>query len=218
LTLFALASRPVLGWKHSQAALLVVGGLLLGLGMLRQVTMSNTVAAAHEYQPQHRLLFDWLNAHTHQDDVVLATDKDVNDLLPVFTQNRVFVPNGERTSASNQEIGDRFLVAMKLLGHSESDVRTLLAQDVDHGKPPLGLTYTYFLFLGTDQWRLPDSQINSMLAEYRGLDLPHELRVRRVDYVYGRGREQPTAVPGLSFVEAYTNNYGQVWRMEPVAP
>ena len=48
LTLFALASRPLLGWKHSQAALLVVGGLLLGLGMLRQVTMSNTVAAAHD--------------------------------------------------------------------------------------------------------------------------------------------------------------------------
>jgi len=106
---------------------------------------------------------------------------------------------------------------MKLLGHSEDDVRALLIQDVDHGEPPLGLTYTYFLFLGTDRWRLPDSQVDSMLAEYRGLDLPHELRVRRIDYVYARGAEQPRAVPGLSFVEAYANTYGQVWRVEPAA-
>ena len=175
LTLFALASAPLQAMKHGRPVLLVVGGLLLGVGMLRQVTMSNTVAAAHEYVPQHRLLFDWLNAQTRQDDVVLATDKDVNDLLPVFTQNRVFVPNGERTSASNQEIGERFLIAMKLLNHSEDDVRALLSQDVDHGEPPLGLTYTYFLFLGTDRWRLPDSQIDAMLDDYRGLDLSREL-------------------------------------------
>jgi hypothetical protein len=217
LTLFALASRPLLAWKYSQVVLVVVGGLLLSLGMLRQVTMSNTVAAAHEYAPQHRLLFDWLNAHTRQDDVVLATDKDVNDLLPVFTNNRVFVPNGERTSASNQEIGERFLIAMKLLGHSEDDVRALLAQDVAHGEPPLGLTYTYFLFLGTNQWRLPDWQIDAMLIEYRWLDLSRELDKRRLDYVYARGREQPQTVPGVRFIEAYADTYGHVWRVEPVA-
>ena len=161
--------------KYSQTALLVTGVCLLGLGTVRQLTMSATVADAHEYTPQHRLLFDWLNTHTHLDDVVLATAKDVNDLIPVFTQDRVFVPNGERTSASNQEIADRFLIAMKLLNRGEGDVRALLAQDVKHGEPPLGLTYTYFLFLGTDDWRLPDSQIDSMLAEYRALDLGTEL-------------------------------------------
>jgi hypothetical protein len=218
ITAFALASQPLVAWKHSHLVFLVVGGLLLGLGAVRQVSMSSAVAAAHEYTPQHRLLFDWLNQNSHSDDVVLATAKDVNDLIPVFTQDRVFVPNGERTSASNQEIGDRFLIAMKLLQHGDDEVRALLAQDVNHGEPPLGLTYTYFLFLGTDRWRLPDSQIDAMIDEYHSLDLSAELGRRRFDYVYGRGGEQPKAVVGWNFHEAYADAYGELWRVEPSVP
>jgi hypothetical protein len=218
LAAFALAIPPLVRLKHSQAALLVAGIGLLALGTARQLTMSASVADAHEYAPQHRLLFDWLNTHTSLDDVVLATAKDVNDLIPVFTQDRVFVPNGERTSASNQEIGDRFLIAMKLLDHSEGDVRAWLAQDVNHGEPPVGLTYTYYLFLGTGTWRLPDSQIDSMLAEYRSLDLSTELGRRRIDYVYGRTGEQPIVVPGWTFREAYSDPYGEVWQVAPAAP
>jgi hypothetical protein len=218
LCVFALASRPVFRLKHSQAVLIGVGGLLLGLGMLRQVTMSTAVASAHEYTPQHRLLFDWLNSNTQTDDVVLSTARDVNDLIPVFTRNRVFVPNGERTSASNQEIGMRFLIAMKLLGHSEDEVRALLSQDIAHGDPPLGLTYTYFLFLGTDEWRSPDSEIQRMLAEYRQLDLGKELGRRRVNFVYGRAQEQPSAVSGWTFREEYADSYGGLWQAGPSAP
>ncbi|MBV9597054.1 MAG: hypothetical protein JOZ87_09320 [Chloroflexi bacterium] len=217
IAVFALASRPLVTRRFGVAALLVGGGILLGLGGFRQVTVTNAVAAAHEYTPQHRLLFDWLNANTHLDDVVLATARDVNDLIPVYTQDRVFVPNGERTSASSQEIGERFLIAMKLLGHSEDDVRALMAQDVQHGDPPLGLTYTYFLFLGTDNWRLPESQIDSMLEEFRKLDLNQELGQRRVNYVYGRGDEQPRAVSGYTFREAYSDTYGKLWQVIPSA-
>jgi hypothetical protein len=217
IVMFALASRPLMSMQHSLAVLLVAGGVLLGLAAFRQVTVSNTVAAAHEYTPQHRLLFDWLNAHTHLDDVVLASARDVNDLIPVYTQDRVFVPNGERTSASNQEIAERFLIAMKLLQHSDNDVRALLAQDVEHGDPPLGLTYTYFLFLGTDNWRLPDSEIDRLLLKYRNLDLSQELAQRRVNYVYGRGGEQPTSVPGWTFRDAYSDAYGVLWQVEPIA-
>jgi hypothetical protein len=218
ITLFALASHPLMRLKHSQAVLVVAGIGLLALGAVRQVSMSVAVADTHEYTPQHRLLFGWLNAHTHLDDVVLATSKDVNDLIPVFTQDRVFVPNGERTSASNVEIADRFLIAMKLLNHGEGDVRALLAQDIYHGEPPLGLTYTYFLFLGTGTWRLPESQIDNMIGQYRALDLSTELGRRRLDYVYGLNGEQPIAVPGWTFHETYSDAYGTLWQVEPATP
>lgn len=214
---FALASRPLLNLKYSQAVLIGLGALLFCLGTARQVTSSLAAAPAHEYVPQHRLLFDWLNANTRTDDVVLASAKDINDLIPVFTGDRVFVPNGERTSATNQEIAQRFLIAMKLLGHSESDVRALLAQDVQHGDPPLGLTYTYFLFLGTDNWRLPDSQIDGMLQTYRTLDLSQGLAERRLNFVYGRDGEQPMDIAGWTFREVYSDVYGKLWQVEPSA-
>jgi hypothetical protein len=217
ITVFALASQPLVMKRYGQASLLTFGGVLLGLAMLRQVTTSNIVASAHEYAPQHRQLFEWLNDNTRIDDVVLASARDINDLIPVFTQDRVFVPNGERTSASNQEIAQRFLVAMKLLNHSEDDVRALLAQDVKHGDPPLGLTYTYYLFLGTGTWRLSDSQIDSLLDDYRTLDLSQELGRRRVNYVYGRGGEKPVAVPGWAYQEAYSDAYGELWQVDQLA-
>jgi len=216
ITAFALASRPLMSLKFSRIVLLSAGVGMLGLGAMRQLSMSDAVADAHEYTPRHRLLFGWLNDHTRLDDVVLATSKDVNDLTPVFTQDRVFVPNGERTSASNDEIATRFLITMKLLDHSEDDIRALLAQDVFHGEPPIGLTYTYFLFLGTDDWRLPESQIDAMLAQYRQLDLSAELTRRRVDYIYGQTGEQPIPVRGWTFHETYSDAYGEIWQAEQV--
>jgi hypothetical protein len=215
---FALASRPLMKLNFSRIVLLTAGVGLLGLGAVRQLSMSNVVADAHEYTPRHRLLFSWLNDSTSLDDVVLSTAKDVNDLIPVFTQDRVFVPNGERTSASNQEIATRFLIAMKLLDHGEHDIRRLLAQDVFHGEPPLGLTYTYFLFLGTNDWRLPDSQIDDMLAQYRRLDLSTELARRRINYVYALDGEQPIGVPGWTFHETYSDAYGEIWQAARTTP
>jgi hypothetical protein len=215
---FALAGGPLMKLRYTQQALVTAVVVLFGLGTVRQLASSATVADAHEYTPRHRLLFDWLNEHTRLDDVLLATDKNVNDLIPVFTPDRVFVPNGERTSASNDEIAERFLIAMKLLNHSEGDVRALLAQDAQHGEPPLGLTYTYFLFLGTDDWRLPDSQIDAIVTRYRQLDLNTELTRRKLDYVYGRDGEQPITVPGWTFRETYTDAYGALWQAQSVAP
>ena len=159
--------------------------------------MSNTVAAAHEYAPRAPATVR-LAERPHTPGRRRAGYRQGRQrLLPVFTQNRVFVPNGERTSAPNQEIGDRFLIAMKLLNHSESDVRRLLAQDVDHGEPPLGLTYTYFLFLGTERWRLPDSQIDSMLAEYRGAGLASRAASPPNRLCIWSRRGTAAAVPGL---------------------
>jgi hypothetical protein len=133
----------------------------------------------------------------------------------------VFIPNGERTSASDAEIERRFLVAMRLLQQPESEVRDLLSQDYSHGDQPLGLTYTYFLFVsghGSYNLRLPEPMIQRILTDYRSLDLTAELSQRRLDYVYGRGLEQPATVPGWTFRHVYGNAYGNVWRVSRANP
>jgi hypothetical protein len=151
---------------------------------------------------------------TRLDDVVLASSREINDLIPVFTHNLVFVPNGERTSATDAEIERRFLIAMRLLQRPEREVHDLLAQDYFHGDPPLGLTYTYFLFVsghGSYNLGLPEAQLERIMADYRRLDLTRELGQWRVDYVYGRDSETPAVVPGWSFRRAYGNAFGNVW-------
>ncbi len=178
--------------------------------------MSITFADKHELQAEHKLLFDWLNSQTNLDDVVLASERDINDLIPVFTHNLVFVPNGERTSASDTEIERRFLTAMRLLQRPEADVHALLAQDYSQGDQPLGLTYTYFLFVsgnGSYNLRLPEMTLKPMLAYYRQLDLAHELERSRLDYIYARGPESPAPVRGWGFERVYANAYGTVWQV-----
>jgi hypothetical protein len=165
---------------------------------------------------EDRLLFEWLNSNTNLDDVVLTSSREINDLIPVFTHNLVFVPNGERTSAGDVEIERRFLVAMRLLQRPETEVHDLLAQDYTHGDPPLGLTYTYFLFVsGNNSYdlRLPESVLTPILANYRQLDLARELGERRLDYIYGRGSERPRPLHGWKFRRVYGNDYGTVWRV-----
>jgi hypothetical protein len=221
LTLFTLGvgslARARWPWLTGATCTYGIALSLLAIAVARQVSVSINVADKHALASEHRLLFEWLNTNTALDDVVLTSDKDINDLLPVYTHNLVFVPNGERTSASDDEIERRFLVAMQLLRRPPEDVYNLLAQDVRQGVPPLGLTYTYYLFVsghGSYNLRLSDATLERILTDYRQLDLAGELSQRRVDYVYGRGTETPAAVAGLSHHWLYGNSYGNVWRIE----
>jgi len=210
-------------WWSRQTATIITYGIvtiLIGIAATRQTIVSFNVAEKHELVPERRLLFDWLNTHTNLDDVVLASGREINDLLPVFTRNLLFVPNGERTSAGDVEVQRRFLIAMRLLGRPEGDVHDLLAQDFAHGDQPLGLTYTYFLFVsgnGSYNLGMPEAELPKILAEYRQLELAPELGARRLNYVYSRGPERPTEVPGWSFRQVYGNDYGIVWQANPIA-
>jgi len=199
------------GWKPAAYLAMVV---LLAFGALRQIGVAMNTAPKHEYKEEHRLLFSWLNENTRIDDVLVGSDVEINYLIPVFTHNRPFVPNGTRSTASNEEIMHRFLMAMKLLGHSENTVRDILARDAGQGDQPLGHTYTYYLFqssYGSINRRLPDNRIERILHDYRKIDLAHELRSVRADYVYVRKSENLQPIVGWIFTKSYANQYGTVW-------
>lgn len=219
MALFALVGplgsrRANACWKWSAAAGL---GILLILSFLRQEAVARNTAWAHEVRQEHRLLFSWLNQKTHLDDTLITTDLEINTQIPVYTHARAFVPSGARSSASNQEIERRFLIAMKLLGHSETEVRKLLAQEASAAEPPLQLTHSFYLFLGgygQISRRLPLKKIEGILREFRQMDLAQELGRFRANYVYRRATENLQPLPGWSFTTVYTDPYGSVAAIE----
>lgn len=230
LAIFTLLVDPVVNflsrhfWWSGRTAMLAAGSCVAGMlaiATVRQAVVSFNVADKHELKAEYQLLFDWLNNQTKLDDVVLTSERDLNDLIPVFTHNLVYVPNGERTSASDNEIEQRFLTATRLLQVPEKQVYELLAQDAAHGDPPLGLTYTYFLFVsGNRSYNLgmPEAALRPILTEYRQLDLAHELGRFRLDYIYGRGKQYPAPVTGWTFRLVYENPYGNVWEVARAMP
>jgi hypothetical protein len=148
--------------------------------------------------------------------VVLLSVNELAQLLPTFTHNFQFIPNGTRTTASNEEILERFLAGEKLLGHSGEWVRDALAQNTAAGDQPLGITYVYYLFQAnydSPDRRLRDSAVAAALEKFRAMDLKDELSRFRLDYIYARGSEQPVTVPGYAFRETFHSPYGTVWQI-----
>jgi hypothetical protein len=216
----ALAARlPAAGaWPRAYAA--PVGyacvALLLVGGIVRQVAVAQNVAPGHEYRQDHRSLFTWLEQHTSTDDVVAASDRYVNTLLPVYTAGRPFVPSGGRSTISNEEIERRFLIAMKLLGHDAEAIRQLLAQKSTGDDPSRGFTYTYYLFqagYGQVDRGLPEDRLNRIAHHYRELDLTRELGRWRLDYVYVGRTETLQPVPGWRFERVAVTSDGGVWQV-----
>jgi hypothetical protein len=199
-------------------AVTVVG--LLGLALLRQGMMSQNIAPQQVLPADERMLFAWLNQHSQVDDVVVAEAPSINELMVVDTHNRPLVPYGERTGVDYNEIMRRFLTGMKLLQRSPEEVRSLLVQSHEQAPLPLGLTYSYFLFVGGHgiaDWRLPDNEISVALQRYQSLDLAAELGRQKVDYVYTPVGQQPASVAGWRLAQVYDSGYGVVWRLEPAS-
>jgi hypothetical protein len=200
------------------AAITIVG--LLGLALVRQAVMSQNIAPQQVLPADQSLLFTWLSQHSQVDDVVVAEAPSINELMPTVTHDRPLVPYGERTGVDYDEIMRRFLTGMKLLQRPPEEIRSLLAQNNQQAPPPLGLTYSYFLFVGGHgiaNWRLPDNEIAVAVDRYQSLDLATELARQKVDYVYAPSGQQPASVPGWTLARVYDSGYGVLWRLEPAS-
>jgi hypothetical protein len=204
--------------RHATLACCAGMALLLAAGVARQVAVSHNVASRHEFRPDQRSLFAWLDRHTAVDDVVVASDMYVNALVPVYTRDRPFVPCGGRTTISDEDIERRYLIAMKLLGHDAEAIRQILARKAPGDDPSTGFTYTYYLFqagYGQVDRGLPVDRLDQIGHRYRALDLARELGRWRLDYVYVERTETLQQVPGWSFVQVAVTPAGSVWHVRP---
>lgn len=90
------------------------------------------VAAKNTYQgytlPQTTIeAFNWLNNNTLKDAVILTPSFETNSQIPVYTHNNIFLPAGNVTVASNQEITERLLTAYQIFGIGREQLAKTLA-------------------------------------------------------------------------------------------
>jgi hypothetical protein len=206
---------------HAGRTAIAASIVLIGaIAIFRQTVVASNTAPMHVYNEERKALYEWLNRNTPVDSVVMVPVSELSYLLPAYTHDYQWIPSGTRTTASNEEILDRFLIAAKLTGQSEQWVKTALAQSTAEGNQPLGHTYVYYLFQGnynSPDRRLRGEAIEAALERYKTMDLQHELSRFRLDYIYARGSGRPQTVPGYGTRELYRNSHGAVYSISAVS-
>ncbi|HEY4045960.1 MAG TPA: hypothetical protein VGM27_03750, partial [Acidobacteriaceae bacterium] len=195
---------------------------LFALCTAEQISGAINSAQGHRIFPAEAALFGWLNQNTSPDDVIATTDLSLCVVLPVFTHNYSLLANGSRTSGSDDEVLDRFLLANALTSTPESRV----IEELDGPWPrtpsdqnPLNTSYAGFLY----EWSpyrdmmkpsLSPLGIAKATARYRNLNLPDELLRYRVNYVYASRAKRPPAIPGWETHEVFQTGGAVLWRLE----
>jgi hypothetical protein len=191
--------------------------LLIAVATFRQVAVARNTAQFHAVGPERQVVFDWLNRNAGVGDVVLLPVSELSYLLPTETHCRQWIPNGTRTTASNGEILDRFLIAAKLLQKGETWVEKALSQSSADTGRGLGLTFTYYLFQGnfdSPDRRLRDAAVKRAVARYREINLTRDLALYRLDYVYRRTGEEIEPVAGFGFKEVLSSGFGSMYAVK----
>ncbi len=165
------------------------------------------------------VLFDWLETHTRPGDVLATTNLRLCMETPLFTHNRLLVANGTRASGSDEQLLERLLVANRLSGATEQQVRAELAVgDALPDAVPFE-TYGTYLFeqsplLNPYTHYLTDAAVASALEQYSRLNVDRELTRYRVDYLYTEHGGSPQ--PGSAWQAApvlETPGGGVLWRI-----
>lgn len=86
----------------------------LGLGGWIQFSFARKAYSAYTLAEDKVAAFKWLNKNTSQDSVVGSLSVETNVLIPVYTHNNVFLPNGGVTLAPTEEMIQRICTVYKL--------------------------------------------------------------------------------------------------------
>jgi hypothetical protein len=151
---------------------------------------------------------------------VVATDElDLSVILPVRTHNDLLFGNGSRTTATDWELIERFLLASRLAGASANDVRTELSRSRSPGTAVPEATYTSYLFetspWGTtgEQRRVRPDRLDEIMRSFVSMDPSAELSHYKVDYLWTEAGRQPALLQGWSWMKMFSNADGNLWRL-----
>ncbi len=211
--------RPVVWGAVLFAALFVMAAAV-------QTTAAVNSAEAHRVFSSDKKLFDWLQRNTTGDDVVATTDLALSTELPVVTHDYTLLANGTRSSGSDDEILDRFLLADALVGTPpplvEQQLRPTKGNQPYHPGDPVNAYYVPFLFEHSPmrvsdllQPLLTKQATATALDKYRRLDLARQLQRFRVNYVYIMNRQTPASIRGWRWQRVLDTQRGSLWRLTP---
>jgi hypothetical protein len=199
-------------------------GVLLGVIVLAcsgsQVEAAKNTAEIHRVPVADRTLLAWLRQNSQPGSVVATTDLRLATVLPLYTENGTLVANGSRTSGSDRELVERYLLASALTQEPAESVRAALTQEggsVDSALP--AATVSYFLFETSPEYfdqsrhRIKESALPGVMKWYRTMDVGEELKRLRVDYVWMKSGA-PLTLPILRWEKVLETDNGTLWRRE----
>src|SRR5207244_986516 len=120
--------------------------VLISLGVYRQVSVASNIWEAHDRNQNSVRMLELLRQRIDSASVVGSSDPQVLTLLPAITTLWTFVPLGDRTQASNDEILRRFLLIRKLEGATVSDVYADFNREYPSAKLDRHMSYVLFLY------------------------------------------------------------------------
>jgi len=212
-----LLAMAVRGQRRLGGVFVTLFVLLFAAGSIAQVEVARASAQMFRISPERRELIEWLNSHTDIGSVVATNNLDLNVILPVSTHNSVLVSDGSRSSATNHELVERYLLASRLSGTSAEQVRQQLLSEAS-GEAGSSVSYSYYLFetseyLAPGTLHIKPSIIPELLAWFSGMNLAEELRRFRVDYVVTEGNIQAPQIPGMATQKAFASGNLSVWQL-----
>jgi hypothetical protein len=215
---FFLFGVAVLQWlprkPHWAWLCMLATVVLASLGAYRQVRVAGNVVEAHDRAQNSVRLVEVLRGRIDAGSVVGSTDPQVLTLLPAISTLWTFVPLGDRTQASNDEILRRFLLARKLEGATVSDVHADFNLTYPSKKPDRSLSYV--LFLGVLDGEQLHARIDQLWPE---LDLAEGLSARRLNVLATTGTPPPLPQStGWQLVKADPIGTWNIFQLQPVKP
>jgi len=190
--------------------IVVLIGLLV-LATYRQVRVSENVIAHQDRTSSPIGVVDGLKGMgLPSDSVIGCADPEIFMVVPAESTFWNFVPYGDRTLASNEEIFLRYLTLRKIEGATEADVRKEFAGGYPSKKRDRDLNYHFFLYRWT-----ADALMQKIEQQWPLIDLDTELRDRKLDFVVSQQMSlQQAPTQRVRFVKIGTVGKWNVFKRE----
>ena len=190
---------------------------LLFSGLIKQTVYAERTYNTYSLTEEEKALFAWLKEKSKTDDVVLSLNRRLDDLIPVYTKNFVFLPNGVLTFASDKEIIERLIIAFKLYGVKEEYLKENLPRD-EWGFHLFHTKYAQ-VFYGKREV-FPKEVLSDILAKYRLLSsnsFYNNFKKYKLDYIYlgtyERGISKKDFGDHLALKEVFNKNGNRLYKV-----
>jgi hypothetical protein len=152
--------------------------ILIALAAYRQVAVALNTGSDHRLTRSRYEVLIWLRENGAQNCVVGTLDPELISMLPGVAGQWVFVPNGVRTVASNDEILQRMAVAARLEGLSCMEFRGRLEETPSGSADWLVPIYLHFV----QENQASPNLLAAAERYYHAVELSRVDESRRLDY------------------------------------
>jgi len=175
--------EPLAKSKKLKYLCISIMSLLIFLAGIRQYQVGVQTAADHWKGSSRWRLLEWIDGNLPVDSVIGTSDLSLIVLIPLKGR-WTFVPSGNRTSVSDDEILTRYLIASSLSDTSYSEIIPALQGEA----PEDDRNWIYADYLLFSRRSNTEAFMRKSDQVWRELNIPDELKTRRLDYFITRNQ------------------------------